>query len=277
MCAGLPFTYIPQTTGRAFIYGMPDMPGMPAKAARVALVTGASKGLGAEVALALGHAGYRVIACYHRDRDGAEAVASSIGDGASAAGVDVSDMSRVEALIEHIKANEGRLDLLINNAGITADSLVARASISDWERVLAVNLDGSHNMTRASAPLIASSGGGHIVNVSSRSGLLGNAGQAAYSASKAALLGLTTAKARELAGVNIRVNAIVPGYMPTDMGRDAVGAMERAKTDSLLDTLADPKEAASFIVWLASTGRITGQVFSLDSRLDSRVQGVYGW
>ncbi len=252
---------------------MPGMPSKKTKTEKVALVTGASKGLGAEVALALGAAGYRVIAAYHRDRDGAEAVASSIADGASAASVDVSDMAQVEALVEHIKAKEDRLDLLVNNAGITADSLIARASISDWDHVLAVNLDGSYNMTRASAPRIASSGGGHIVNVSSRSGLLGSAGQAAYSASKAALLGLTKAKAQELAGVKICVNAIVPGYMPTDMGRAAEDAMERAKMDSLLDTLADPKEAASFIVWLASTRKITGQVFPLDSR----VQGADGW
>ncbi len=246
---------------------------MPAKAVRIALVTGASKGLGAEVALALGACGYRVIVCYHRDTDGAKAVASSIGKHASAAGVDVSDKAEIKNLLDDIKGNEGRLDLLINNAGITVDSLIARASISDWDHVLAVNLDGSYNMSRASAPLIASSGGGHIVNISSRSGLMGKAGQAAYSASKAALLGLTKAMAQELAEDNIRVNAIVPGYMPTDMGRAAVGAMERARTDSLLDTLADPKEAASFIVWLASTERITGQVFSLDSR----VQGADGW
>ncbi|MCK4910171.1 MAG: SDR family oxidoreductase [Thermodesulfovibrionales bacterium] len=241
--------------------------------ARVALVTGASKGLGAEVALALGREGYRVVAAYHKDREGAESVVRAIGGGSRAVGMDVSSEREVEGLAENIRSLEGRLDLLVNNAGITLDSLIVRTAPGDWERVMRVNLVGCANSVRACASLMsgmsstAGTGGGHVINVSSRSGVIGKAGQAAYSASKAALVGLTMEQAAELAGDNIRVNAIVPGYMPTAMGREAAGAMERAKGDSLLGILADPEEAASFVVWLASTERITGQVFTLDSRI----------
>ena len=234
---------------------------------RVALVTGASKGLGAEIALALGREGYRVVVAYHKDRQGAESVARSTGAGSRVVGVDVSSEVDVEALAGDIGQNEGRLDLLVNNAGVTADSLLVRTAPEDWERVMRVNLLGCAAVVRACAPLMAGLGGGHVINVSSRSGLLGKAGQAAYSASKAALVGLTMEQAAFLAKDNIRVNVIVPGYMPTQMGLGAVGAMERAKEDSLLGVLASPGEAASFVVWLATTERLTGQVFPLDSRM----------
>ncbi len=236
---------------------------------KVALVTGASKGLGAEIALALGREGYRVVVAYHKDHEGAESVARSIAWGSRVFGADVSSEAEVEALAENIRNNEGRLDLLVNNAGVTADSLIVRSSPEDWDRVMRVNLLGCASVVRACASLI-SLGGGHVINVSSRAGLMGNAGQAAYSASKAALLGLTMEQAASLAKDNIRVNAIIPGYMPTQMGLAADGAMERAKGDSLLGQLADPCEAASFVVWLAASQRITGQVFGLDSRIDSR-------
>ena len=240
---------------------------MPTNPDKVALVTGASKGLGADIARALGHAGYHVIIAFHNDKTGAEAVASSIRSTSRIASLDVSDRAQASALLEDIKTREARLDIVVNNAGITANSLMARTTEDDWHQVFAVNLTGTHNITLASHPLLTATGGGHIVNISSRSGLIGKAGQAAYSASKSAILGLTTTMARKLATDNIRVNAIVPGYMPTPMGLEAESAMERAKADSLLGGLADTKEAASFIVWLASTRKITGQIFSLDSRL----------
>lgn len=234
---------------------------------KVALVTGASKGLGSEIALALGREGYLVVAAYHKDREGAESVVRVIGGGSRVVGVDVSSEREVDALAGDIKKTEGRLDLLVNNAGITSDSLLVRTAPEDWDRVMRVNLLGCANTVRSCATLLNASGGGHVINVSSRSGVIGKAGQAAYSASKAALLGLTMGQAVELAEDNIRVNAIIPGYMPTAMGRGANAAMERAKEDSLLGQLADPEEAASFVVWLASTDRITGQAFGLDSRI----------
>ena len=160
----------------------------------------------------------------------------------------------------------GRLDLLVNNAGISRDALMPRTTLEDWDAHMDVNLRGPFNMTRALGGLMASNGGGHIINVSSRSAQAGKAGQAAYSASKAALIGFTLSAARELAPAGIRVNAVLPGYLPTDMGRAAPLAMEAARGQSLLGCLGDPQEVASFIGWLAGTSAVTGQVFSIDSR-----------
>jgi len=143
-----------------------------------------------------------------------------------------------------------------------------------------VNLKGCFNTIQAFSPLMAESGGGHIINISSRAGLMGNAGQAAYSASKAALLGLTLSAAAELGPMNIRVNALLPGYMPTDMGKGSPQAMEKAARESYLSRLASPAEATSFVLWLSGTENITGQIFTLDSRggsqtpFKSSVEGV---
>jgi 3-oxoacyl-[acyl-carrier protein] reductase len=132
--------------------------------------------------------------------------------------------------------------------------------------VIETNLTGSFNVIRALSPLMVQSGGGHIVNISSRSGLSGKAGQAAYSAAKAAVLGLTRTAAAELATDNIRVNAVLPGYLMTEMGKAAEKASHAAKEASLLKRLSDPQEVAGFIAFLVSTEGVTGQVFSIDSR-----------
>lgn len=234
---------------------------------KVALVTGGSRGLGAEIALALGRAGYAVAVNYLSNQAEARNVAGKAGGGSAALRADVSSREEVEAMAGEVRAKWGRLDVLVNNAGIARDALIARLSEADWDRVLAVNLRGCLNAIEVFTPLLKEAGGGHVVNVSSRSGAFGKEGQAAYSASKAAVLGLTRRKAAELGEFNIRVNAVLPGYMPTAMGKSAPAAMERARRESALLRLADPAEAASFIVWLAGTGGITGQVFSLDSRL----------
>jgi NAD(P)-dependent dehydrogenase (short-subunit alcohol dehydrogenase family) len=129
---------------------------------------------------------------------------------------------------------------------------------------MAVNVKGAFNVMKACVPLMKN--GGHVVNISSYSGLKGKKGQAAYSASKAALLGLTKTAACELAPGNIRVNAVMPGYMPTGMGTAAYDAVEQAKAESLLNCLSDPREMAQFIAWLVTTKTITGQTFVFDSR-----------
>lgn len=170
-------------------------------------------------------------------------------------------------MLEHVRERFGRLDVLVSNAGITHDSLLLKLKEEDWQRVMDINLKGCFNATRASAPLMEEGGGGHVVIVSSRSGLFGWAGQAAYSASKAALFGFTRSSAWELAGLGIRVNVLLPGYMPTDMGSGAGDAMDRARKDSLLGMLSTPGEAASFVLWLVGTRSVTGQLFILDSRL----------
>jgi 3-oxoacyl-[acyl-carrier protein] reductase len=175
-------------------------------------------------------------------------------------------MAEVSGMAREVENRWGRLDVLINNAGISRDALLVRLDEADWDQVLKVNLRGCLNTARAFVPLLEAAGGGHIINISSRSGLSGRAGQAAYSASKAALLGLTLSLAAELGPLDIRVNALLPGYMPTGMGKRNEKAMERARKESMLKRLSEPSEAASFVLWLAGTENITGQIFTLDSR-----------
>ena len=166
-----------------------------------------------------------------------------------------------------IEKRFGRLDAVINNAGITKDNLLLRQSEGDWDRLINTNLKGCFNVIRAMAPLMERSGGGHMLNISSYSGVKGKAGQAAYSASKAALIGLSHTVAKELAGHGIRVNVLLPGYMMTEMGAGAQKAMEKAREESISNNLSDPLEVAAFVAYLLGTKNITGQVFSLDSRI----------
>lgn len=233
---------------------------------KVALVTGGSRGLGKEVVLGLAEAGYSVAVNYLKESSRAGEVLKLAGGEALAVKADVADMAQVVGMAEEIKQRWGRLDLLVNNAGIARDALLLRATEEEWDEVMRINLRGCFNMVKVFAPVLKKTGGGHIVNISSRSGLTGKAGQAAYSASKAALLGFTRSLAAELGRYNIKANAILPGYMPTDMGKKAAGAIKLARGKSLIGRLSDPAEVASFVAWLAGTEGITGQVFSLDSR-----------
>lgn len=234
---------------------------------RVALVTGGSRGFGRAVAIGLGRAGYGVCVNYVQDEASAEETVRDIGPGSFMYRADVAQADEVGRMMDEISSRWGRLDLAVNNAGIGVDGLALKLSAAEWDRVLRVNLGGCVNVIRAAVPYMARAGGGHVVNISSRSGARGMEGQAAYAASKAAILGLTLSSARELAPLGVRVNALLPGYMPTELGSMAAEAMERAREESLLGELSDPVEAASFVVWLAATERITGQVFTLDSRI----------
>ncbi len=229
------------------------------------LITGAGRGLGKEVATALSKAGHAVAVNYCHSEKEARLLAEALGN-AIALRADVGDMRQVIRMAEEINDRWGRLDALINNAGVASDDLLIKTRTEDWDEVMRVNLKGAFNATKAFAPLLRESGGGHIINISSHSGLRGKAGQAAYSAGKAGLIGLTFSLAKELAPYNIRVNAVLPGYMPTSMGEGAEGAMKRAKEESLLRRLSDPREVAWFIAWLLGTEGVTGQVFTLDSR-----------
>ena len=232
---------------------------------RVAIVTGGSGGLGREIVAALAQAGCRVCVNYFRSHDAAEAVAAGIGEGTIAVQADVADFEQVSAMCRRVADLWGRIDIVVNNAGIARDSLLIKQKEEDWDRIMAVNLKGAFNVIKACAPFMP--GGGHIINISSYSGLKGRAGQAAYSASKAALLGLTGTAAAELAGAGIRVNAVLPGYMPTRMGAGAASPLEAAKRDSMLNELSDPVEVAAFIVNITTLHSVTGQTFVLDSRI----------
>lgn len=235
---------------------------------KTALVTGGSRGLGADMALALSAEGYRVAVNYRQSLEDARHVAArAVGPEVVLMRGDVSSASDVSVMAGLVTRLWGRLDLLVNNAGVSRDALILRTSEESWDEHVAVNLKGALNMTRALARTMKSSGGGHVVNISSRSGTRGKAGQAAYSASKGALVGLTLTAARELARSGIRVNAVLPGYMATDMGRAAGAAMAGARGQSLMGTLGHPADLSSFILWLAQTSTVTGQVFSIDSRI----------
>jgi 3-oxoacyl-[acyl-carrier protein] reductase len=231
----------------------------------VALVTGGAGGLGREIVFALVQSGCRVCVNYHRSREAADAFVAELGDKATAVHADVGDFGEVEYMARRAFDLWGRMDIVVNNAGIVRDALLVKQSEEDWDRVMAVTVKGAFNVLKACVPLMKN--GGHVVNISSYSGLKGKKGQAAYGASKAALLGLTKTAARELAPDNIRVNAVLPGYMPTGMGTTASGSLEQAKQESMLHCLSDPCEVAQFIAWLVTTKTITGQTFVFDSRI----------
>lgn len=233
----------------------------------VALVTGASRGLGKEISSLLAENGYAVFVNYLSASKEASELVRSIGPEARIIRADVGDAAEVRAMADIIGRESGRLDVVINNAGITKDSLLLKQSEKDWDAIIRTNLKGSFNIIKTMAPLMVKSGGGHIVNISSRSGVSGKAGQTAYSASKAALLGLTCTVAAELAVHNIRVNAVLPGFMTTDMGMKAGKAMDEAREKSMLRRLSDPAEIAAMVLSVVRTQNITGQVFSLDSRM----------
>jgi len=233
----------------------------------VALITGASRGLGKQIALSLSAHGYSVIANYAASEKEAHDLVKTLGNNSIALRADVGDMKQVREMAGKIEKAFGRLDVIINNAGITKDNLLLKQTETEWDSIVGTNLKGCFNVIKTVAPLMIQSGGGHIINISSYSGVKGKAGQSAYSASKAALLGLTFSSARELSGYNIRVNALLPGYMMTEMGMTAQKAAEKAKKESILNTLSQPQEAADFILFLLKTKNITGQVFSLDSRI----------
>ncbi len=234
---------------------------------RVALVTGASRGLGSEIVLALAGSGHAVFVNYlSSEREAAEVVRKA-GSNAFAVKADVADPGQVQAMADRIAREAGRLDVIVNNAGITKDNLLVRQTEREWDLLIGTNLTGCFHVLRTLTPLLVKSGGGHIVNISSRSGLIGKSGQVAYSAAKAALLGVTRTAAAEFAPYGIRVNAVLPGYMKTGMGTVAEKAADAAREESLLKRLSDPAEVAGFVAFLVGTEGITGQVFSLDSRV----------
>ena len=234
---------------------------------RVAVVTGASRGLGKHIAIRLGKAGYHVAVNYcHSQRD-ADEVLLAMGPQSMGLRADVGMFREVEGMARRVMEEWGRVDVLVNNAGIVRDGLLIKYKEQDWDEVLRVNVRGCFNTVKCLAPLMIQSGGGHIVNISSRSGLRGRAGQPAYSASKASVIGLTRSLAGELAGSNIKVNCILPGYMATETGVRAKEALRVARRQSVLGSLSDPEEVAGFIACLVTTGGVTGQVFCLDSRI----------
>jgi len=233
----------------------------------VCLVTGSSRGLGKAIALAFGRRGHQVVVHYKDKKNEAEEVASQIKD-SIVFKADVRDFEDVKKLIDEVIKRWGRIDVLVNNAGITKEALLLKTSGKDFDDVVATNLKGTFNFIRAVTPYMMKQRSGHIINISSITGVKGRAGLSAYSASKAALIGLTLSTAVELSRYNIMVNVVLPGYMLTDMGvASSNKAKETMLEESLVKEFSKPEKVAEFICYLSTTSGITGQIFNLDSRI----------
>lgn len=235
-----------------------------------AIVTGASRGLGKAVALAFAEEGAKVALVCRKNYATAREIARRIeseGGVAWAHQCDVGDSKAVARTVEEVFRRSGSIDVLVNNAALSHSSLLLRTEDATWDEVMATNLTGAFNCTRAVLPFMVGQGKGHIVNIGSLSGVRGAAGAAAYCASKAGLLGLTLAAARECGNRNIAVNAILPGFMPTDMGNTmSLASRERILSENLLGRGSTIQEIARFVVRLVAMEGVSGQIFNLDSR-----------
>jgi 3-oxoacyl-[acyl-carrier protein] reductase len=243
----------------------------PEPVQKVALITGASRGLGHRLAVRFGRGQWRVVVNFKERKHEAEKVAQKISQTGSESIVyqaDVRNKKSVEQMVETVFRQWHRIDLLINNAGIAGDKLLIKMDESIWDKVLDTNLKGSFHCIQAVADIMARQKTGHIINIASIAGLRGAIGQAAYSASKAGLIGLTKAAARELGPFGIQVNAILPGFLPTEMSLN----LPRDKREKIIQTNAlerstTMEEVADFVFHLTSNTSVSGQVFNLDSRI----------
>lgn len=235
---------------------------------KVAIVTGASRGIGKAAALALANQGAKVVVNYARSSDAAEATVQEIvqtGGEAIAIQADVSQSAEVDNLIKATLDKFGRIDVLVNNAGITKDTLLLRMKPEQWQAVIDLNLTGVFLCTKAVSKTMLKQRSGRIINIASVAGQMGNPGQANYSAAKAGVIGFTKTVAKELANRGITVNAVAPGFIETDMTNDL-------KSDDIISFIplgryGKPEEVAGTIRFLAAdpaAAYITGQVFNVD-------------
>ena len=235
---------------------------------QTALVTGASRGIGRAVALALAGEGAEVVVNYASSPDAAEQVVAEIqaqGGSAYAVKADVGDEASVEALIKTVLKRSERIDVLVNNAGITRDGLLMRMKTEDWQAVINLNLTGVFLCTRAVARPMLKQRSGRIINITSVVGLMGNAGQANYAAAKAGVVGLTRSSAKEMASRGITVNAVAPGFIATDMTKDL--AADAILSAIPLGRFGTPDQVAGTVRFLAAdpaAAYITGQVLQVD-------------
>lgn len=237
---------------------------------KVALVTGAGRGIGREIALTLAAYGADVIVNYNGSKEKAEEVAEQIramGRKAAAAQCSVADFEACGQMITDALADFGHIDILVNNAGITKDNLVIKMTEADFDAVIDTNLKGTFNTIKHMYRPFLKQKAGRIINLSSVSGVLGNAGQANYAASKAGVIGLTKSVARELASRNIMVNAVAPGFIDTDMTQAMTDTAKEATLAQIpLKRVGTPKDVAETVAFLASdkAAYITGQIISVD-------------
>jgi 3-oxoacyl-[acyl-carrier protein] reductase len=240
---------------------------------QVVLVTGGSRGIGRATALAFGAAGARVAITYRSRQAEADSLVEQLshaGREVMAVQADFADSAAPGVCVEAVVKQWGRLDVLVNNAGLTRDTLVMRMSEADWDIVIQTNLKAAFLASKAALRPMLKQRYGRIVNVSSLAGVAGNAGQANYSASKAGLIGLTKALAKEVGSRNITVNAVAPGFIETELtGGLPPDLLERARQAAAIPRIGTPEDVAPAIVFLASRAAayITGQVLGIDGGL----------
>lgn len=239
-------------------------------ARRLALVTGGSRGIGRAIALTLGKNGCDIAVNYNASAEAAEALCgelAALGARASAFRADVSDRTQVEALFKAVEAGMGPVEILVNNAGITRDNLLMRMRYEEWDAVLAANLSSAFYCTKEAIRGMAKARWGRIVSIASVVGLVGNAGQANYSASKAGLIGFSKSVAREYAARGVTVNVVAPGFIGTDM----TGVLKEQVKEAILGQIplgrmGSPEDVARTVAFFASeeSSYVTGQVLAVD-------------
>lgn len=235
---------------------------------QVAIVTGASRGIGKATAFALAAEGAKVVVNYANNHQAAEGVVNEIitaGGEAIAISADVSQQEAVEEMFKQTTSKWGRVDVLVNNAGITRDTLMLRMKLEDWQQVINLNLTGVFLCCKAASKIMLKQRSGRIINISSVAGQMGNPGQANYSAAKAGVIGLTKTLAKEFSSRGVTVNAVAPGFIETDM-TEGLQAEEILKMIPL-NRYGKPEEIAGMIRFLAAdtaSNYITGQVFNVD-------------
>ena len=234
---------------------------------KVCLVTGGARGIGQAIAHTLARAGCTVAVIDVDEAEAGQSASELVGDGHRGYRGDVTDLEGIRDVVARLEDELGPVDILVNNAGITRDNLLLRMSEDEWDQVLAVNLKGAFNTTKAVARGMMKRRTGCVVNIASVIGLMGNAGQANYGASKAGLIGFTKSVAREFASRGVRCNAVAPGFIQTAMTESLKPeVVEGLKSQIPLGTLGDPEDVAEVVRFLAgpSARYITGQVIAVD-------------
>jgi 3-oxoacyl-[acyl-carrier protein] reductase len=237
---------------------------------QIAIVTGAGRGIGHAIALRLASEGARVASVSRTEANAkktAHEINATCADAAKHYAVDVADHAAVQKVGTQILEDFGKIDILVNNAGVTRDGLAMRMSVEDWDTVINTNLRGAFNFTQSIVRAMIKQRSGRIINITSVIGLIGNAGQTNYAASKAGLIGFTKSLARELASRSITVNAIAPGFITTDMTSELSEEVKQAIQSKIpMNLLGKPEDVADAVAFLASAeaSYITGQVLCVD-------------